>query len=290
MKMIVDKKYIPLDKYWTIRMGVLDIINGYSDIQNFLDKEKNLGGDIQALHRASKVWNTSKSVDVGESGTLYRFLQFISWKQGLNKKFVKRGTLKHRKVCNNPEIANWNLKQLLELDGGTSQWASSAILLGNREKISNPPYFIKKTYEALKHWDERRKNKKRWDARYDEILLKQAKYFLNVLNSKRSIFKPTNPDDYCFARAFGVMTKAQGEKQWPMIRHHESDRLEEMEIALDQAKNNRMVMSKDHRVIHAIAMLCKTKNKKVKFKYPDSVNKSWPQFWDFLDASNPAKL
>ena len=166
----IDKKYIPLDKYWTIRMGVLDIIHGYPDMKKFLDKEENLGGDIQALHRASEVWNTTKSVDVGESGTLYRFLQFISWKQDLNKKIIKRGTLKHRKVCNDPEIVNWNLNQLLELDGGTSQWASSAILLGNKEKIKNPPYFIKKTYEALKHWKERRKkNKKKRFSKRDEL-------------------------------------------------------------------------------------------------------------------------
>lgn len=263
-------------------MGVLDIINGYSDIQEFLDRENNLGGDLQALKRVSKVWNANKSVDVGESGTLYRFLQFASWKLGLNKKFIKKGTLKHRKICNNPKIINFNLEKLLQLDGGTSQWASIAVLLGNTDKIKNPPYFLQKTHKALKHWKEKRKNNKKWEIRHDEILLKQATYFICTLNSKPSRFIPTNPDDYCFARAFGVISKKEGQKLWPMIKYHESDRFEEMEKALKQAENSTIVSSKDHRVIQAISMLYKTKGKKVRFENPEAVNKSWPQFFDFL--------
>lgn len=298
-------------------MGVLDMIHGYDDVEKFLDKQKSLGEDLLALKRASKIWKTNKAVDVGESGTLFRFLQFASWKLNLNKKFIKRGTLLYRKVCNNPEIINWDLNRLLKLDGGTSQWASASVLLGNTGKVKNLPYFLEKTLEALKYWQERRKKAKKWEAKYDEILLKQATHFINVLRSKNSAFTPleaersaarcvdecssvsaktgfnvscelltgftpTNPDDYCFARAFGIVSRVYGEKHWPMIKHHESNRLEEMEAALLLAEKNKMVSSKDHRVIQAIAMLYKTKRKKVKFKYPKSVNKSWPQFWNFL--------
>lgn len=281
-KELIRKGFIPLDKYLIIRMGVLDMMSDYKDINIFLAKQKNLGDDLLALKRAVKIWNTKKPIDVGESGTLYRFLKFASWKLKLNKKFIKRGTLLHRKVCDNPRIVHWKLKKLLTLDGRTSQWASAAALLGNTERIKNPPYFLEKTLEALKYWQERRKKNKKWEAKYDEILLKQATHFINVLRSKNSAFTPTNPDDYCFARAFGIVSRVYGEKHWPMIKHHESNRLEEMEVALLLAEKNKMVSSKDHRVIQAIAMLYKTKRKKVKFKYPKSVNKSWPQFWNFL--------
>ena len=177
----IDKKYIPLDKYWIIRMGVLDLINGYDDINNFLDKQSHLGDDLLALKRASKVWKTDKSIDVGESGTLYRFLQFASWKLCLNKKFIRRGKLVHRKVCSDPKIIHWNLKKLLILDGGTSQWASAAVLLGNAEKLNKAPFFLQRTLEAKKYWEEHRKKGKRWEAQYDGILSKQAKYFIKCI-------------------------------------------------------------------------------------------------------------
>jgi len=80
MNKINKNKFIPLDKSWVIRMGVLDLIHGYKDINNFLANQGNLSGDLLALKRVLKIWNSDKSVDVGESGTLYRFLKFISWK------------------------------------------------------------------------------------------------------------------------------------------------------------------------------------------------------------------
>ena len=275
--------YIPLDKYWVIRMGVLDMVYGYKDINIFLENRKNLSGDLLALKSATHSWNTRLPVDIGESGTLYRFLQFASLKLNLNKKFVKRGTLNNRKVCNDPKIVNWNLEKLLKLDGGTSQWASASILLGNKEKIKNEPYFIKVTREAQKHWKERRKNRKVWSPKYDEVLLRQAKYFLDIFGSKKSKFKPRNPDDYCFARVFNIIDKKYGEKNWPMLHGHESDRLLEMEKIIALAKSGKTINSKDHRVIQAIAMWGKVNKKEVKISHPEAVNKSWPQFWNFME-------
>ena len=277
------QKFIPLDKYWTIRMGILDIIHGYKDINTFLNEQKDLGGDLSALKRVCETWNTNQSVDVGESGTLFRYLQFASWKYKLNKQFIKRGTLSNRQISNNPDIVNWDLKRLLTLDGGTSQWASISVLLGNQEVIENAPYFLKVTYEAKKHWEEKRKEGKIWEPKHDEVLLKQADYFVNLLNSKPAAFIPTNPDDYCFSRAFGIISREEGEKRFPMIKHHESNRLDEMEKVIDQAERGEPIDSKDHRVIQAMAMWGIVNKKKLTFTHPEAVNKTWPQFWDFLE-------
>ena len=163
-------KFIPLDKSWIIRVGVLDVLNGYDDINLFLNQQSNLGSDLSALKRAVGVWKTKKSIDVRESGTLYRFLQFASWKYGLQKEFVLRGTLKKRSVTKNSKIINWPLKKLLRLDGGTSQWASAAVLAGSKEKVKNPPYKLELTYKAVSHWKKRRKRDEAWQARYDETI------------------------------------------------------------------------------------------------------------------------
>jgi len=281
------KKYIPLDKYWMIRMGVLDILNGKDDIKNILRKEKDINGDVQALFNVANDWQTKNEINVGESGTLFRYLQFAIWKLNLNKKLFKSGTLLKRKICDNPEIIGWPIAKLLGLDNGTSQWASAAILLGNKEVLKNPPYFLKITQEGLKHWKKRREKELIYDIKYDEILLKQAKTFLEILETRKTKFTPSNPDDYCFARAFSLITKEEGKKKFPAIQGHESNRLEEMEKCLQQFDNGEIVETNDHRVVQSIAMLGIAKNKKVKFSNKDCVSKSWPRFWDFIENNFP---
>ena len=77
------EQFIPLDKSWVIRMGILDLtINPekYSkDIKNFLDSQTDLGGDLKALKMVAEKWDTDEHLDVGESGTIYRFVKFYNW-------------------------------------------------------------------------------------------------------------------------------------------------------------------------------------------------------------------
>ena len=272
MHKLIEQGYIPLDKSWIIRMGVLDLINGNDKTVKFLEKQENLGDDLKSLLRVLKSWDNSE-IDVGESGTLYRFLKFASWKLGLNKKFILRGTLEERKICDNPEIVSWFLKKLLELDNKTSQWASASVLFGNKEVIENPPFKLELTYEAVKCWS------KDWEPRYDRTILKQAVTFLKLLKGKKNIgFILKQAESYCFARVFGFVNKEIGEKMFPNLHGHESDRILEME---EQLKNGE-VSSKDHRVVQAMAMYQKVNGIKGKVLFPGCVDKSWPQFWEFL--------
>ncbi|GBE19514.1 3-phosphoshikimate 1-carboxyvinyltransferase [archaeon BMS3Abin17] len=279
-------RFIPLDKSWIIRIGVLDLVNGYRDIIDFLNKQERLSDDLLALKTAIIEWNKKKQINVGESGTLYRFLKFTSWKLGLNKGFIKHLTLKNRKICDNPEIISWNLRQLLELDNKTSQWASASVLLGNTEKIENPPFKLQITYDAIHHWKSQREKKLSWEPKYDETIKNQALAFINLLKTGGINFQPQQPEDYCFARAFNLITPEEGEEKWSSLRFHESDRIKEMEKSIQQMHNNEIIDSKDHRVVQAIAMSSKAKNKSVKFEFPECVNKSWPQFWDFIEGCN----
>lgn len=275
-----------MDKSWIIRMGVLDLLNGYDDTIRFLEQQEQLSDDLRTLYHASLAWKSEEPVDVGESATLYRFLKFASWKLGLSKKFVVRGSLILRQVCNKPEIINYSLDRLLQLDNGTSQWASAAVLLGNQERIANPPYKLRLTYEAVEHWKHQRANNQCWVPRYDNTILIQATTFLKLLKAEKVTFVPKQAEDYCFARAFGFITKKEGESRWPSLRGHESNRISEMEKMLYNAEREIEIISKDHRIVQAIAMLQKIKNKEIKIKYPSAVNKSWPQFWKFLDDSS----
>jgi len=282
---LIELGYIPLDKSWIIRMGVLDLLNDYEDTIRFLEQQEVLSNDLQALRRTLIAWNSDKPLDVGESGTLYRFLKFTSWKRGLNKKFILDGSLQKREICDNPEIINDPLKKLLKLDNGTSQWASAAVILGNKERIKDPPYKLDLTYEAVLHWKKQRDKGKCWEPRYDETILRQAESFLELLKLGKTSFIPRQPEDYCPARAFGRITKEEGESRWPSLRGHESDRIEEMERVLYKVDHGGEIDSKDHRVVQAMVMRQKVKQKDVEVKYPLAVNKSWPQFWKFLTDS-----
>lgn len=277
------KKYIPLDKSWMMRVGVLDIIHEYSDIEEFLVREKNLSGDLQALYRAATQWDTEEEIDVGESGTLYRFLQFASWKLDLNKRFIKQGTLVAREICNDQAIVTWPLEKLLMLDHGTSQWASAAVLLGNEERTGNPPYKLRLTYEAKDHWKARRAEGKIWEPRFDQTIARQAETFQALIHGEKVEFMPKQAEDYCFARAFGYTTKEEGLSRWPNLQGHESNRIEEMEKELARAEKGEDVQSHDHRVVQAIAMFGALQKRKNTFVHADAVSKSWPQFWRFIN-------
>jgi len=276
--------YIPIDKSWTMRMGLLDLLNEESHTLKVLAREKELGDDLLALRRCIVDWKSDRSLEVGESGTLYRFLQFASWKLNLNKQFVLTGSLKDRHITQNPDIVRYPLAELLTLDNGTSQWASAAVLMGNDEVIENPPYKLALTYEALAHWKKRRKRKKQWTVRKDETILRQATTFFGMLVEKESLFSPEQAEDYCFARAFGYISKDEGARRWPSLRGHESDRIEEMEHALRSLEAGGPIISKDHRVVQAIVMLAIREGMAADIVYPSSVNKSWPQFWEFVES------
>ena len=282
MALVVDKKYIPLDKSWIIRMGILDIVNGYDDIQKFLATQENLGDDLLALKKASERWKFDKDIDVGESGTLYRLLKYVSWKQELHKNFILQGTLKHRKINDDQVVLRLSQSELLKYDNGTSQWASAAVLLGDPERLYQPPYKLDLTYQAVEHWQMQRDKNQSWLPRYDETILRQAETYIKLLKGEKLEFVPEQAEDFCFAYIFGYMTAEEGEKRWPALRGHESDRIVEIQETLKAAKEGKEITSKDHRVVQAIAMWGKVNRKEVYILYPQSVNKSWPQFWDFL--------
>ncbi len=275
---------IPLDKSWIIRMGILDIVHGYHDIETFLENQSDLSDDLRGLLRVARAWKTGEPIDVGESGTLYRFLLFISFKQGFNKKFITRGTLATRAISLDPAVATWGQEQLLTLDNGTSQWASASALLGDEERLPNPPFKLQLTYEAIEHWKERREKGLSWEPRYDETIRKQVEAYRALRAGEQANFIPEQAEDFCFAYTFGFITAEEGAVRWPALRSHESDRVVEIVEMKKHAEAREPISSKDHRVVQAIAMWSKVNGVPVEVVYPEAVNKSWPQFWRLLNS------
>lgn len=275
--------YIPWDKSWIIRMGILDLVHGRSQIASFLsDEHAHLSDDLLALDRAITSWHAGKPIDVGESGTLYRLLQFTAWKQGLEKKFVTSGTLQDRPISSDPSIAHMPQEILLSLDNHTSQWASAAALNGDPLRIARPPFKLALTYLALEHWRAQTRAGNDWLPRRDETIQKQVEAYSRALHGEALDFVPEQAEDYCFARAFDIMTSEEGKKRWPALVGHETNRITEMETQLEYMKSGSKITSHDHRVVQAIAMLGNVRGQELSFSNPGCVRKSWPQFWEFL--------
>src|SRR3989344_1519136 len=219
--------FLPPDKSWTIRMGVLDLLNKKPDTLRLLEKAPNLPTDLTALVRASKDWvEPRRPIHVGESGTLYRFLLFASWKLGTERTFVVERSLRHRKITLDPAIVTWSIKDLLKLDNETSQWASAAVLWDkDPEPVADPPPKLTLTYEAVRHWRARREKGECWDIRLDATIQKQMEALLKGLEERRMSLTPHHSEDYCFARAFNLVSPGEGIMLWPSLQSHESNRI-----------------------------------------------------------------
>lgn len=286
---LIKKGLIPISKYWSTRLCLLDIINNTRCFIPLIENRKDVGDDLRVAIEISKEWQTKNEHNVGEAGALFRLLQFASWKLKLNKKFIKEKTLKDRKICDNPKIINWPLTKLLKLDNNTPQWASASILMGSIEEIPDD-FFLNLSKEALTHYNKIRDEGSFCELRYDETILLQAESFIDLLRNGHTDFIPKQQDDYCFARAFNLITEKEGEKRWPELKGHESNRLEEMEKQIHNLDNGEEIDSRDHRVVQSIAMLALLKKKEAKFSFPNCVSKSWPQFWDFLNHESELEI
>ena len=295
---LIAKKLIPLDKSWTIRMGVLDILEGRDDTRMFLATHlaagNRLSDDVEALYVASSQWKSEESkIYVGESGTLYRALQFADWLMEGGREFITEGTLTERRktMTQDPKIVTYPLERLLELDDETTQWATAALLCGRKEKIDTGKDKLLLTYEAVDHWNQKVDEGAMWDIRYDDTIACQAAAFLYAKKTGKVVFDARQPEDYCFARAFGIINTEgvpEYRKKWSSLAGHESNRFDEMEKALQQYEAGEIVSTRDHRVVQAVAMLADVNGKKVEFETPGAVSKSCPEFWDFMAYSKAA--
>ncbi len=154
------RRFVPLDKCWTLRLGVLDMLNGKSDqiaheIASWanLRGQKSISKDIRALLACARNWtDQSMPVQVADCRTLYCYLKYASWKADDQRMFMLSDPLLFRSPNADPKVLTWKQQKLLTLEGGSSQWASAAILSGSEARLLRPPPPLKLTYHAQIVW------------------------------------------------------------------------------------------------------------------------------------------
>ena len=296
-KYLANNGFIPRDKGWTIRMTFLDLIrkNDPKYAISYLTQLPDLSDDEKDAITIAQQWNESGPFGPIESRTLYILLQFYLWKYRINRTIIPKATLIKRieeSLDFTPHVTNWALENLFTLMGRTSQVATAAILCGNTEHLSEVVFYVDKTYYSICYWDYHEAVNKPWEGQLDPTITVQLEEYLNYLKYGKINEKPSPISDCdlcCFLIAFGVMTSKQAAEFWPQICKHESNRAEAVDIAFMQWRSGKLIETKDHRVIHALAMLMQSENLSIStedvrrhFKYPDHVTKAWANFWSIL--------
>ena len=296
--------YIDDSTSWDIRMGILDMQKGRTRIIDYLKGLPELNGDRKALQNLVNGWHSNGPIDVLDSGTVYRQTRWGLWTIGSDREIVISGeTLPTRvpNMTNNPEIIHLNLHDLLQLDGdpnytgdakypGTSQWATASSLFGNPERLDDAPFYLDITFDAK---DDYELTDGLWLPKKDPTQATQVEAFKTLYNGddwEPSAKQRKDCDLYCFFRTFDYMTREEGEREWSHIKGHESNRLDEMEKQLENYKEGRIIDTKDHRVVHALALKMIIDNPEITFEEVkarftdfDSTNKKWTQFGPMLE-------
>lgn len=270
-----NNSILPLSKSWAIRMIFLDMLYGEKTnywVINYLKKQKDstLADDIRSALACAVAYISGDDVfRVGNSGTVCRFLLYFL--DGKKYKIIKGRQLAERKIEAPNNISKLSLAKLLKL--GTSQFASVAILAGTRP-VKNLPLRCQLSLVARKKYF---KNNGKWTPKIDEVIMRQLDHFM-----RGGQFKAKIAEDYCYARAFNSITKAEGKRRWPELANHESDRLEVMEKVCKDF-NRKINVPDDHQVVMAVALRQKSLGLPVRVSNKKCVSKSWPQFWQWLE-------
>lgn len=269
---------LPWHKSLIIRFAFQDLIDGKPE-RSIAWLEANyttLGDDLRSLLRSLKQYLAGEDLDVGESGTLLRFWRYFLLVQGDPRMMHVRGTLRRRPVYSNPDVIDMGGDELLLLDGGTSQWASIAALMGRIQKPQRVPGHLQLTYDAIQLWNEAQIDGVMWPARKDHIISEMVEAWLNWRHTGDMRLVVDNAEKALFAERFGLITAREAEWRFPQLVGHESDRIKAMR------RYRRwwwiIVGSRDHRVVQALAM----SGKRCIYLHRRCVSKSWPQFWPFM--------
>ena len=288
-------EYVPIDKSHAIRMATMDYL--YGDAQNALyviDAIPIAADDVRVVRGViADLLDEKTVVSVGESGTVYRIFQYLAWKHKWPVEFVKEGTLINRPMPEKDDVMQCaSHRELLQLPGDSSQWATAAVLDGSHERLTaNVPFKLQTTYEAWEEWHMLQEAGESWSPRHDRTIAGQAQYFLGKLAGlPNRQFVIEQAEDFPFAYAFGLISTQEGFERFPALVGHESNRIVDTPEMIAVMRRGETVVSKDHRVVQAVAMLAITEGVQAAFAYPNVVAKSWPNFWEFLRTAQTTIL
>jgi hypothetical protein len=288
-------QHVPTDKARLFRYSTIEA--RYGDItvaQEVIRGIPRPGDDIMAQGRVLASLLKDEPLDVGESGTAYRIWQLPDWRHGWGRVFIKRGTLVRRaqEMPSKAEVlACRGQRELTRLADRTSQWATAAVLDGDAERLTedvDPK--LQLTYDIWDDWHHRQITGEPWTAEKDTVLDRQVNHFLHLYLFGEDIgYEVTEAEEFPYGFYFGNVGLEEAQDRFASLPHHESNRLVEVPRALELARVGEPIAVDDHRIIQMVGFFGLLTGTEVYFEHPEAVNKTWPGYFDLIQAAREAK-
>lgn len=274
-----SEETLPLEKSMYANLGLRDLIEGNPRTAKFLRAQPLLPNDLRTVTETSElILAGKKEIPVEEGGAWARKLALASATFNWGLTIIRGGTLADRPDDFTPDMITWSLKDLGTLNKSSSQLQSAAVMCGNTEPMpEDAAYHLRLAYEARDLHD-RWPRDEPWEVMRDRTHRRQSIAHLGWLVTGQMMFAPIQPEDYAFARVFGVMTPEEARASgWDSLEGHESPRFESVDESIDQALSGQIVTVNDHRPIQSLR---RRYGLGIRFAHIEAVSKSWllPQF------------
>jgi hypothetical protein len=220
----------------------------------------NHGEDIQAAIRVGRQLQDPESVlQPGDSRTLLIYTRVHLYTRGMFDREIELTSMQvSREVEDDPEILGMSLLDSLSLSGGTTQWASALILLQGREdwEIKDLLATIPKEQHTMILRSVRVRNELQQNIRKqkpfelteadrERTITGEAQHlFTRLSTGLNPLIVPTHSEQVIQAVMNGSITLKEAERNFPMLRQHETDRIAE----LTKVMNQEVVDTPDHRM------------------------------------------
>lgn len=255
-----------------------------------------VGEDVQAaLQIPHQLKQPGEVLRPGDSRTLLIMTRMLLYESGQEDREIELTPMQlSRNVEDDPAIKDMKLEDMLKLSGGTTQWASSGILLQDRDPDEirallktvdeQKKFMLNMSVQVKLQWLANRAQETSFTPEQllpEVTIQRQARHAYAARRSTEPLaFTARHSEDALYAVCNGDMTIEEAEVTYPSLRRHETDRIEELHTFFKYGRGR--VDTIDHRIAQA-ALLTGRATSHTK-KSAKAVNKTWPeqQFFPFV--------
>jgi hypothetical protein len=220
------------------------------------------GEDIQAALRVHDEWVGRDVLHTGDSRTLLigtYTLMAMEEQAGKAPRTVALTPMQiRRSVEYSPNLPKWSLKRLGKLSGKTTQFASMAILLQDRDPEEIDDYIhsleplhrpmIEKTLRVKRDWLVARVLERPFQftqADRELTILRQFQaFYTRIATGERPVLQPKHSEDAADCVMNGDLTLDEAIDLFPMLAKHETPRHREIADVMEQ----KIIDTSDHRM------------------------------------------
>lgn len=232
-----------------------------NELRAFADPHS-YGEDIQAALRVHDEWVSGELLHPGDSRTLLigtYTLMAMEELAGKPRREVALSPMQlRRSVEYSPDLPKWSLKRLGKLSGKTTQFASMAILLQDRDPDEIDGYLesleplhrpmIEKTLRIRRDWLVTRVLERPFrftEADRELTILRQFQaFYTRIATGERPVLAPNHSEDAADCVMNGDLTLDEAVDLFPMLAKHETPRHREIARVIEQG----VIDTTDHRM------------------------------------------